>query len=206
MTVRSSTPTRGIRARAGRYGGASVATAMGAALLTVLITVLDRVHRAGPGHGPEKTVQALLGLVGGTSGLATLLLVANTLSLVVQQRRREIGTLRLIGATPGQIRTRLVTGAAVAGALGGLVGAAAGSAVAGPVLGWLIRNEVLPYGPTAGFSPLGFVLGAGCVVAVSVPAALAAVRGPLRVPAVAALREATVERRALPPGRAVAGR
>nr|WP_237550615.1 ABC transporter permease [Streptomyces sp. SID8354] len=177
---------------------------MSAGLLTLLASVLDSVHRADPGHRAERSAQSLLGLVGGTSGFAALLLVANTLTLVAQQRRTEIGALRVIGATAAQIRTQIVSEAVVVAALGGVAGAVGGTAALGPVLDWLIDHHVLPTGPQPDFSPIGFAVGLLSTLVIAVPAALAAVRGPLRTSAVAALRDATVERRALPIGRAIA--
>ncbi|MFJ5680076.1 FtsX-like permease family protein [Streptomyces sp. NPDC093097] len=192
-----------VRTRLGQYVGVLLVSAMSAGLLTLLASVLDSVHQADPGHRAERSAQSLLGLVGGTSGFAALLLVSNTLTLVAQQRRTEIGALRVVGASTTQIRIQIVSEAAVVAALGGVAGAAGGTVALGPVLDWLIGHHVLPSGPRPDFSPLGFAVGLLSTVVIAVPAALAAVRGPLRTSAVAALREAVVERRALPTGRAI---
>ncbi|MFE3886822.1 FtsX-like permease family protein [Streptomyces lydicus] len=192
-----------VRTRLGQYVGVLLVSAMSAGLLTLLSSVLDSVHHADPGHRAERSAQSLLGLVGGTSGFAALLLVANTLALVAQQRRTEIGALRVIGATTVQIRIQVVSEAAVVAALGGMAGAACGAVALGPVLDWLIEHHVLPAGPQPDFSPLGFAVGLLSTIVIAIPAALTAVRGPLRSSAVAALREATVERRTLPVGRAI---
>ncbi|MFF3333211.1 FtsX-like permease family protein [Streptomyces sp. NPDC002888] len=176
---------------------------MASAFFTALATIVDRVKRAGLGHGPVQTAESLTGLVGSTSGLTALLLVGNTLSLVVHQRRREIGVLRTIGATPAQIRTEIVAETLVIALAGGVAGAVAGSACAGPALRWLIANKVFPPGPEAGFSPQGFAVGVLSTAAVTVLAALAAVYRPTRTSALAGLREAEIERRAMPVGRLV---
>ncbi|MEU9485385.1 FtsX-like permease family protein [Streptomyces decoyicus] len=191
-----------VRTRLWQYTGVILVSFMSAGLLTLLVSVLDSVHRADPGHGAERAAQSLLGLVGGTSGFAAMLLVANTLVLVAQQRRVEIGTLRVVGATASQIRAQIVGEAAVVALLGGTAGGAVGSAALGAALRWLIGNGVLPAGPQAAFSPLGF--GVLSTVAIAVPAALAAVRGPLRTSPIDAVRDAAVERRTLPVGRTVA--
>ncbi|MFD3422848.1 ABC transporter permease [Streptomyces decoyicus] len=193
-----------VRTRLWQYTGVLLVSFMSAGLLTLLASVLDSVHRADPGHGAERAAQSLLGLVGGTSGFAAMLLVANTLALVAQQRRVEIGTLRVVGATASQIRAQIVGEAAVVALLGGTAGGAAGGAALGPALRWLIGNGVLPAGPQAAFSPLGFAVGVLSTVVIAVPAALAAVRGPLRMSPVDAVRDAAVERRTLPVGRTVA--
>ncbi|MDX3132621.1 FtsX-like permease family protein [Streptomyces europaeiscabiei] len=192
------------RSRLGQYAGSLLVVVMASALFTALATIVDRVQRAGLGHGPERSAESLMGLIGGTSGLAALLLVGNTLSLVVQQRRREIGVLRTIGASPAQIRTGIVAETLVIALAGGVAGALAGSAAAGPALRWLIANQVFPSGPEAGFSPQGVAIGVLSTAAVAVLAALAAVYRPTRTSALAGLREAEIERRAMPVGRLVA--
>ncbi|KFG02986.1 MULTISPECIES: ABC transporter permease [Streptomyces] len=168
------------RSRLGQYAGSLIVVVMASALFTALATIVDRVQLAGLGHGPERSAESLMGLVGGTSGLAALLLVGNTLSLVVQQRRREIGVLRTIGASPAQIRAEIVAETLVIALVGGVAGAVAGGVAAGPALRWLIAHQVFPPGPEAGFSPQGFAIGVLGVVAVAVLAALAAVYRPTR--------------------------
>ncbi|MEV5241846.1 ABC transporter permease [Streptomyces cinnamoneus] len=191
------------RTRLGQYAGVLVVVVMSSALVTVLATVLDRVHRADAGQGSVKSAESLLGLVGGTSGLTAWLLVVNTMSLVVQQRRRETGALRTIGATARQLRLQFVGEAAVISLVGASAGAGIGLDAAGPVLDWLIRNDVLDHGPTAGPSVPGFAAGVLCTVAIALIGAWTAANGPLRTSPVAALREADVERRAMPTGRLV---
>ncbi|MGW7024919.1 FtsX-like permease family protein [Streptomyces decoyicus] len=158
-----------VRTRLWQYAGVLLVSFMSAGLLTLLASVLDSVHRADPGHGAERAAQSLLGLVGGTSGFAAMLLVANTLVLVAQQRRVEIGTLRVVGATASQIRAHIVGEAAVVALLGGTAGGAVGSVALGPALRWLIGNGVLPAGPQAAFSPLGFAVGVLSTVVIAVP-------------------------------------
>ena len=60
-----------------------------------------------------------------------LFLIHNVFSISVQRRRRDIGILRAIGATPGQISLLFLWEAAVLGAMGGVLGVALGMAVAG---------------------------------------------------------------------------
>lgn len=58
-------------------------------------------------------------------GIAALV-IASTLSVSVQQRRREIALLRTVGATPGRIRRLVVGEAAFAGLFAGVLGGLAG--------------------------------------------------------------------------------
>ncbi|WP_327155549.1 ABC transporter permease [Streptomyces tubercidicus] len=192
-----------LRTRLWQYAGVLVVVVMSSALVTTLTTVLDRVHHASAGGGAEKAAGSLLGLVGGTSGLTAWLLVVNTMSLVVQQRRREIGALRTIGATSRQLRLEIVGETLVISLLGAAAGAGTGLAAAGPALSWLIRNDILEPGPTGGLSLPGFTAGVLCTTGIAVLAAWAATNGPMRISPIAALREAEVERRAMPTGRAI---
>jgi putative ABC transport system permease protein len=57
-------------------------------------------------------------------------IIFNTLSIAVTQRRREIGILRALGATGGQIRTLFLTESAALGLVGSLVGIALGIVIA----------------------------------------------------------------------------
>ncbi|MCP9944824.1 ABC transporter permease [Streptomyces somaliensis] len=189
------------RSRLGQYAGSLLVVVMMSALFTALATIVDRVHRAGLGHGPERSAESLMGLVGGTSGLAALLLVGNTLALVVRRRRREIGVLRTIGATPIQVGAGIVAEMSVIALAGGVAGAVAGSLCAGSALDWLVANKVFPPGPEAGFSPQGFVIGVLSTVGVAVLATLVSVRRPARTSPLSGLREAEVERGVMPVGR-----
>jgi len=68
-------------------------------------------------------VLLVLTLVGGTS-------VLSTISSNVRERRREIGTLMALGATPGLISRLFLLKATSLGIVGGIMGSAAGTALA----------------------------------------------------------------------------
>jgi ABC-type antimicrobial peptide transport system permease subunit len=71
-------------------------------------------------------VKTMLGSVGGLALLVASLGIANTMVMAVYERTREIGILKAIGASPGDIRTLFVAEAALIGLLGGIVGTAGG--------------------------------------------------------------------------------
>ena len=73
-------------------------------------------------------VIGVLVLVGGTS-------VTSTISANVRERRREVGTLMALGATPGMIGRLFLGKAMVLGIVGGLLGCLLGVAVA-MLVGW----------------------------------------------------------------------
>jgi hypothetical protein len=88
-----------------------------------LKTLLDVMNKA------MVVVQTLLGSVGGLALLVASIGIANTMVMAVYERTREIGILRAVGASPGDIRRLFMTEAALIGLLGG---------AAGTLGGWLL--------------------------------------------------------------------
>jgi putative ABC transport system permease protein len=136
---------------------------------------------------------------------ACVFVIASTFALTVHQRRREIGLLRTIGATPRQVRRTVLAEAAAVGL---------GAAVVGVFLGVLLAAPIGRVLVDAGFEPASFSVGlhlwpvlagmaAGPVV--SVAGALAAARRAARIGPLEALREAEVETRPMSRVRWAAG-
>jgi ABC-type lipoprotein release transport system permease subunit len=88
-----------------------------------LKTTLDVVNRA------LSIVQTMLGSVGGLALFVAAIGIANTMIMSVYERTREIGILKAVGASPGDIRRLFVLEAALIGLLGGVVGV---------IVGWLL--------------------------------------------------------------------
>ncbi len=59
-----------------------------------------------------------------------MIIIANTFTILVAQRRQRIGLLRAIGASGGQVRSRLLTEAVLLGLMGGVLGIGFGYLVA----------------------------------------------------------------------------
>jgi ABC-type antimicrobial peptide transport system permease subunit len=74
-------------------------------------------------------LQTMLGSIGTLALLVASIGIANTMVMAVYERTREIGILKAIGASRGDIRVLFVTEAALIGLTGG---------VAGTILGWLL--------------------------------------------------------------------
>jgi putative ABC transport system permease protein len=120
-----------------------------------------------------------IGAAGLASWLMTLLVVGVTLSLSINERRREIGLLRAMGAARAHVVRMLLGEVLLVATAGGLLGLAAG---------WLIFSRYLDTGAgTLGAIPF-LTPGAGeialfallCLGVVSISAAVAAVVPALR--------------------------
>jgi hypothetical protein len=88
-----------------------------------LRTLLDTINKA------MVIAQTMLGSIGGLALLVAALGIANTMVMAVYERTREIGILKAIGASPGDIRILFVAEASLIGLLGGIVGT---------IIGWLL--------------------------------------------------------------------
>jgi len=112
---------------------------MGVVLLSVAITVGVAVDTTGRHAGLSvadraqlSDLAALFGIMSGVSMFMAIFVVGSTFGFVVATRRRQLGLLRLVGATPRQVRLMVLGESAVvavlAAALGGLVGTVAAPA------------------------------------------------------------------------------
>lgn len=124
-------------------------------------------------------------------------IIANTFSMWVRQRTRELALLRAVGASPLQVFTSIVLQAAIVGVVGAVLGVAGGLGLV------VVLREVLGrFGmELTGRVPLdGFTLGVSVLVGtlVSVLAAALPARRAALVPPVEALRdEVTLPERSL---------
>lgn len=145
------------------------------------------------------TAMSALGL------FTTVFVVGSTLALAMSERRREIGLLRAVGASPGQVRRMVLGEAAAIGFVGGLVGAAFGVAAA-PALRILLLNlDVQPPDFELRISLWPLLLTVGIGVLVAVVGAWTVARSATRVAPIEALLAAAVERRPMTRPRWVAG-
>ncbi|GAA2334380.1 FtsX-like permease family protein [Streptomyces kunmingensis] len=142
---------------------------------------------------------------GGLSAMVTVFVVAGTLGLSIQQRRREMALLRTIGTTPGQLR-RLVLGETLV-----LAVVATGLAIVpGPWFGrWLLSAfadaGVVPDAIAfrAGFVPV--IAGVATALLTAIGSAYIAAQAAARTRPVEALTEATLQRRWFSGFRLIAG-
>jgi putative ABC transport system permease protein len=184
------------------YAGAFVALCFGVVLIGCAVTMAGAVDatagRDGVTAAQAAQLEGLAAMFGTMSAIAVFLamfVVASTFAFVVAARRRELGLLRLVGATPRQVR-RTVLGeslvvavlATVAGCL--LTTLAAPAFVAGVrALGVTDLRLDLP-------DPwLAWAVSLPCGAGVALVGSWRASKRASRVPPLAALQEATLERR-----------
>ncbi|MGC0416417.1 ABC transporter permease [Embleya sp. AB8] len=152
------------------------------------------------GSGVDFVRSTMLGFAG-VSLLVAGFLIVNTFSMLVARRTRELGLLRALGASRGQVRRSVQLEALFLATIGSTLGLAAGIGVAA-----LLREVIGGAGVGLANAPLAitartpiaaYLVGVlGTLVAAAVPAARAS-----RVSPMAALREAAV-----PPARRPARR
>ncbi|MGZ0145770.1 FtsX-like permease family protein [Kribbella sp. WER1] len=138
-------------------------------------------------------LQTVLSMVGAICGFITVFVIASTFAFAVASRRRELGLLRLIGATPRQLR-RMIIGEALVVAFAASVTGAVGAQLATPLL--LTKasyTELAPVKlePASPWVPLAIAVGAGMLVALL--GARSAARRAGKVAPIDALREAALE-------------
>ena len=130
-------------------------------------------------------------------------IIANTFSILVAQRTRELALMRAIGASRGQVLVSVVIEAAVVGIIASAVGLGLGYLVATGLQNLLMGNSGLAAGTT--LSPrtviASFVIGIG----VTVLSALLPARKAAKVAPVTAMRDAAIEDTSRGLGRAIVG-
>ncbi|MEU8813013.1 FtsX-like permease family protein [Actinoplanes sp. NPDC048796] len=196
--------------------GALLSVTLGVALvqssLLLLITAalldppagLSAVERMEFADGTTAAVSMLGVVLGGAVFLAGFI-ISSTFAFTVDQRRRDLALLRLVGGSRGQLRRLLLGEAVLLGAFGAVLGVPAGLAVMS-FQGWLMREF--------GFVPPGFagewrgwILGVsfGTGILLAVAGVLVAARRAARVRPLEALRETGPAARVMTWSRALIG-
>ncbi|MGA5299432.1 ABC transporter permease [Nucisporomicrobium flavum] len=173
-----------------------------------VLTGADR-HLADPAPHRDRealiAMNALLGTAGGVTMFVSVFVVASTFAFAVAQRRREIGLLRTAGATPGQVRLMIVVEAAVVGVLASAAGCVAGSYGAPWLAALLVREKLAPAWFAIGAYRWPYHVAFWTGLAVALTGVTVAMVRAGRVRPVEALREASVDARAMTAGRWAAG-
>jgi len=168
----------------------------------------------GDGRGDVEYLDAgaarseLIVLCGSFAGLAVLIamfVVASTLSLSIQQRRREFALLRAMGATPGQIHRLIGSEVLLVAGVAAVLGAGPGYALAQVLRAQFTEAGVLPADFALAYGPLPALVGVLLAVGTARVAAAVAARRPARLDPTEALRESAVEPASIGRGRLIAG-
>ncbi|MFI6077403.1 FtsX-like permease family protein [Actinoplanes sp. NPDC051343] len=161
---------RTLRFRPGGYAASFLAMFLGAILLMSFGSLLDTANATGDSGSQEALRTPGFIVVGWSLPLVTYA-VAAMLSLHVRQRAEELGLLKRLGATPGQV-TRLVFGETAALTVLALAAALVPGALIGrALLAWMISADQVADDVKHQFG--GLAIGSGA--AVSVVGALLAV-------------------------------
>ena len=134
---------------------------------------------------------------GGIALFVGSFVIANTLSITVAQRTRELATLRTLGATRRQVRASVMLEALVIGVLASIVGLFLGLALAKGLNALFVSFGIdLPQTSTV-FKTRTIIVSLVVGILITLLAALRPAIRSTRVPPIAAVREGSV----LPPGR-----
>ncbi|MFS3127391.1 FtsX-like permease family protein [Nocardioides sp. Bht2] len=182
----------------GRHLGSVAAIGLGVWLigLVVMLIASTEVYLAKLGPGDEEIrtaltdTNSLLGVMAGFAGFMAIFVVSSTSSFVVAARARELGLLRLVGATPRQVRRMIRLETLVVATAASLLGC--GLAILSfPAASWLMVEKGLAPGglPTPSLA-WPFLVAAPIGIVVAFLGARGAARRAARTTPGAALREA----------------
>jgi putative ABC transport system permease protein len=148
---------------------------------------------------------ALISVTLGFAALFAVFIISSTFAFTVEQRRRDMALLRLVGAGRRHIRRLMLGEAVLLGAIGAVAGVPTGLAVMAAQSRLLIRLGFLPEGFAGqwrGWVPFASI---GVGIALAVVSVLVAARRAARVRPLAALRDTGEAARVMTAGRWVFG-
>ena len=150
--------------------------------------------------GTDEAISFLRGFLLAFGGIALFVgafVIANSLSITIAQRTRELATLRTLGASRRQVLRSIIVEALVVGAVASVIGLLFGFVLARGLfwlfsaVGFTLPNQGLV------FEPRTAVIALTVGIVVTLVASLRPARRATRVPPIAAVREGAT----LPPGR-----
>ncbi|MEU7476637.1 ABC transporter permease [Lentzea sp. NPDC042327] len=153
-----------------------------------------------------KSILAIIaGSFGGYAVLVAIFVVASTLALAVEQRRREFALLRAVGATPRQVRKLIGVETLVVAAVAGVLGSVLGIAVSQGLRSAFAQIGVVPADFELTISPIPLAAALLIGLGAARVAAWSAARRPSSINPVEALGEASLQKRDLGRVRLVVG-
>ncbi|GGU50645.1 FtsX-like permease family protein [Lentzea flava] len=165
------------------------------------VTVSTGADRSAAEFDDVSQTKAILALIAGSFGgyavLVAIFVVASTLALTVEQRRREFALLRAVGATPRQIRTMIGLETLVVSLAAGVLGSLLSIAVSHGLRSAFAAIGVVPHDFALSISPIPLLAALLIGLAAARVAAWSAARRPSSIKPVEALGEAAIQRRDL---------
>ncbi|MFC4053249.1 FtsX-like permease family protein [Actinomadura syzygii] len=163
----------------------------------------DAEDRAVAAARPD--IVEIAGSLGGIAIMTALVVVGGLIVLSVRERARELALLRAVGATPWQVRARIVREIARIGAPAALAGGVLSLGLGAAMHAAMVRKGVLPDGFGLSLSPLPALAGFAVTLLAAVAAAFLASLRVSRIRPVRALGETAAESARLPRWRLVTG-
>ncbi len=191
QTVRTSWPA---------YLGAFVALATGVVLIATTVNLIGSVDATlSTGVTQEQRQElddltSMFGMMSAVSLFMAIFVVGSTFGFVVATRRRELGLLRLIGATGRQIRRRVLGESTVVALAAVVVGCLIATPLTSPLLTLLRHIGITEQHLVAPVPWLTWAIAVPTGMVVALMGAWRSSRRAAKVPPSAALREAAIER------------
>lgn len=184
------------------YVGALVALSFGVTLLTIAVTmgagVEETVKRAGLNAADRSQLSGMSSLFGIMAAVALFMatfVVGSTFGFVVATRHRQIGLLRLVGATPRQVRLMVLGESSVVALLAAVIGCLLGTLATPGFLALLKWRGVLAVDLTLPAPWLAWAVAASCGITVALMGAWRSSKRAAKVSPLAVFRTAGIERR-----------
>jgi len=183
--------TATLQQRRTAFTGAFLALMLGTGIIAMMAQALAATFGGGSGGALTKA-QSMAATTGGIAVIVTVFIVISTFAFTVEQRSRELALLRLVGATPAQVRKMILAESGLLAAPAALAGCVLGVIGSGWLNVWMRDQGIAPDWFRIGVSPVALIvawlLGTASALLGSAAVALRA----SRLKPVSALREATV--------------
>ncbi|HEU0073445.1 MAG TPA: FtsX-like permease family protein [Dehalococcoidia bacterium] len=182
------------------FVGATIIVALGVALvqasLLALIAAATEPIPVGLATADETALREgldvammTLGMTVGISGFVAFFVISSTFSFAVAERHRDFGLLRLVGASPGQVRTLLLGEALLLGSVGTILGILIGFPLLRSEVWMLTKMNFLPEGLDVSWRPWIVAVSLATGTGVAVIASRAASSRAASVPPLQAVRD-----------------
>jgi putative ABC transport system permease protein len=150
-----------------------------------------------PSGGADELMNTVAA-AGTSTGLGicvAVFVMIGTFAFVTDQRRRELGLLRTVGATPRQVRRMIILEAVSLGIVASAVGCGLGVLASGSLQTWMIDHQVAPTWFTIHITAPPLIIAFAVGLASAIVGSVASSWRSARVRPTEALRDAAVSRR-----------